>query len=89
MLANLEADHARVVDLEAQILHLESSLSALREEKMLAQERLDSYKYPVLRLPNEIVSEIFMHFLPAYSLFPQLTGLFSPTLLPHICHTWR
>jgi hypothetical protein len=89
MLPGLKADRARVAYLEAQILHLARSLSALREEKILAQERLDSYKYPVLTLPNEIVSEIFMHFLAAYPLFPPLTGLRSPTLLTRICRRWR
>jgi hypothetical protein len=89
MLADLEADRARVADLDAQISHLERSLSALREEKNLAQERLDSYKYPVLTLPNEIVSEIFIHSLPAYPEYPPLTGLHSPTLLTHICRRWR
>ncbi|KAJ7817821.1 hypothetical protein B0H13DRAFT_2456665 [Mycena leptocephala] len=89
MLADLEADRARVADLESQILHLEQSLSTLREEKMLAQKQLDSYKYPVLTLPNEIVSEIFIHFLPAYPEYPPPTGLLSPTLLTHICRTWR
>ncbi|KAJ7820789.1 hypothetical protein B0H13DRAFT_2451401 [Mycena leptocephala] len=89
MLAHLEADRARVTDLEAQILHLERSLSALRNEKTLAQERLDSYKYPVLALPNEIVSEIFMHFLPTYPYFPSLTGILSPTILTKICRKWR
>ncbi|KAJ7909679.1 hypothetical protein B0H13DRAFT_2330136 [Mycena leptocephala] len=89
MLAALEVDRARVADLEAQISHLERSLSALREEKTLVQERLDSYKYPVLELPNEIVSDIFMHFLPPYPLFPPLIGLLSPTLLTQICRRWR
>ncbi|KAJ7834299.1 hypothetical protein B0H13DRAFT_2369955 [Mycena leptocephala] len=68
MLLVLEADRARVADLE---------------------ERLDSYKYPVLTLPNEIVSEIFIHFLPAYPEYPPPAGLLSPTLLTHICRTWR
>ncbi|KAJ6577954.1 hypothetical protein B0H19DRAFT_1229908 [Mycena capillaripes] len=89
MLADLEADRARVAELEAQILHLEHSLSKLRTDKLLAQERLDFYKYPVLTLPNEIVSEIFIQFLPAYPHFPPLTGIFSPTLLTHICRRWR
>ncbi|KAJ7866327.1 hypothetical protein B0H13DRAFT_2670755 [Mycena leptocephala] len=89
MLPGLEADRARVADLEAQISDLERSLSALREEKNLAQERLDSYKYPVLTLPNEIVSNIFVHFLPAYPHYPPLTGLLSPTLLTQICRRWR
>ncbi|KAJ6541439.1 hypothetical protein B0H19DRAFT_1077284 [Mycena capillaripes] len=66
MLANLETDRARAAALEAQILDLEHALSALRIEKAPVQERLDSYKYPVLTLPNGIVSEIFVHFLLAY-----------------------
>ncbi|KAJ7917678.1 hypothetical protein B0H13DRAFT_2657737, partial [Mycena leptocephala] len=69
MLTNLDADRSRVADISAQILDLERSISALRIEKTQAQERLDSYKYPVLTLPNEIVSEIFIHFLPPYPLF--------------------
>ncbi|KAJ6577818.1 hypothetical protein B0H19DRAFT_1121453 [Mycena capillaripes] len=89
MLSALEADRARVADLVAQILDFERSLSALRIEKAQAQERIDSYKYPVLTLPNEIVSEIFVHFMPAHPLFPPLTGIFSPTLLGQICRKWR
>ncbi|KAJ7875231.1 hypothetical protein B0H13DRAFT_2550195 [Mycena leptocephala] len=85
----LEADRARVAELAAQILRLESSLSALRTEKALAEKRIDAYKYPVLTLPNEITSEIFLHFLPIYPLCPPLTGNFSPTLLTQICRTWR
>ncbi|KAJ6562476.1 hypothetical protein B0H19DRAFT_98392 [Mycena capillaripes] len=89
MLADLEADRARVADLEAQILDLERSLSALRTEKLQVQQRLDSYKYPVLTLPNEIVSEIFINFLPFYPLCPPLTGILSPTALARVCHQWR
>ncbi|KAJ7899655.1 hypothetical protein B0H13DRAFT_1528413, partial [Mycena leptocephala] len=88
-LPGLEADCTRVANIEAQSWHLERSLSALREEKILAQEQHDSYKYPVLTLPKETVSEIFMHVLPAYPSFPPLTGFLSPTLLTHICRTWR
>ncbi|KAJ7641171.1 hypothetical protein FB45DRAFT_714809, partial [Roridomyces roridus] len=40
-------------------------------------------------LPNEITSEIFLHFLPPYPACPPLTGLGSPTSLTHICRKWR
>ncbi|KAJ7161827.1 hypothetical protein C8R43DRAFT_991536 [Mycena crocata] len=40
-------------------------------------------------LPNEIISEIFLHFLPIYPQAPPLRGLLSPTLLTHICRRWR
>ncbi|KAJ6562466.1 hypothetical protein B0H19DRAFT_1144629 [Mycena capillaripes] len=89
MLADLRAHRARVADLEAKILDLERSLSALRTEKLQVQQRLDSYKYPALTLPNEIVSEIFIHFLPIYPLCPPLTGTLSPTALTQICRQWR
>jgi hypothetical protein len=89
MLSALAADRARVADLDAQILDLEHSLSALRYQKQLVQERLGSYSYPVLTLPNEIVAEIFIHFLPLYPLCPPLTGRSSPTILTQICQKWR
>ncbi|KAJ7872287.1 hypothetical protein B0H14DRAFT_185831 [Mycena olivaceomarginata] len=89
MLNALAADRARIADLDAQIRDLEHSLSVLRNEKSAAQERLDSYKYPVLTSPNEIVCEIFVHFLPPYPICPPPTGPFSPILLTHICRGWR
>ncbi|KAJ7659277.1 hypothetical protein DFH06DRAFT_438945 [Mycena polygramma] len=82
MPTSLEADRARVKALDAQILNL-------RSERALIQDRIDSYKYPVLTLPNELVSEIFAHFLPTYPLCPPLTGILSPQLLLSICPTWR
>ncbi|KAJ7176289.1 hypothetical protein C8R43DRAFT_1118807 [Mycena crocata] len=83
------ADRARIAHIEAQILDLERSILSLRLEKDLAQERLASYVYPILTLPNEITSEIFLQFLPVYPICPPPTGLRSPTLLTHICRSWR
>ncbi|KAJ7166565.1 hypothetical protein C8R43DRAFT_986351 [Mycena crocata] len=74
------ADRARVASLASRIWDL---------QRTLRKKRLNSYKYPVLTLPNEIVSEIFLHFVPAYPLAPPLSGLFSPTVLTQICHQWR
>ncbi|KAJ7086298.1 hypothetical protein C8R43DRAFT_311883 [Mycena crocata] len=85
----LEADRARLKDVEAQILELEQTLDLLRRERAFIKGRLDIYRYPVLSLPNEIISEIFEQFLPAYPGRPPMTGLFSPTLLTHICRGWR
>ncbi|KAJ7659353.1 hypothetical protein DFH06DRAFT_1195559 [Mycena polygramma] len=89
MLFRLEEDRAQVKALAVQIADLERSLSALRAEKKLAEARLDSYKYPVLILPNEITSEIFTHFLPTYPVRPPLFGPLSPTVLTQICCRWR
>ncbi|KAJ6602791.1 hypothetical protein DFH09DRAFT_1125520 [Mycena vulgaris] len=81
-MSTLAADRARIAAAEAQILDLQRSIRHLRD-------RLDSYKYPVLTLPNEIISEIFIHFLPAYPLCPPLCGSLSPNLLTQICRKWR
>ncbi|KAK7018492.1 F-box domain-containing protein [Favolaschia claudopus] len=89
MLANFVEDRARLAELEPQIKVLEQALAALRLKKSAIKERLDAYKYPVLTLPNEIVAEIFLHFLPKYPICPPLAGPDSPVLLTHICHLWR
>ncbi|KAF8178174.1 hypothetical protein K438DRAFT_1978141 [Mycena galopus ATCC 62051] len=89
MLTDLEADRALVAAIQARIADLEYSLAELRAEQAEAQQRLDSYKYPVLTLPNEITSEIFIHFLPPYPTCPPSVGNLSPTCLTHICHRWQ
>ncbi|KAJ7187858.1 hypothetical protein C8R46DRAFT_3065 [Mycena filopes] len=85
----LEADRRRIVEIDAQISELEVALSALRGRKAIAQERLDSYKYPVLTLPPEITLEIFTHLLPTYPDCPHPDGRDSPTRLTRICRAWR
>ncbi|KAJ7087031.1 hypothetical protein C8R43DRAFT_1173909 [Mycena crocata] len=88
----LDADRARLEDVEAEMLTmlgLKLAFNLLRMERSSIQGRLSAYKYPVLTLPNEIVSEIFLHFLPAYPDCPTMTGPLSPTLLTHICRKWR
>ncbi|KAJ7193785.1 hypothetical protein GGX14DRAFT_378565 [Mycena pura] len=52
-------------------------------------ERLESYKYPVLTLPTEIMSQIFIHFIPVYPSCPPVTGTNSPSFLMRICRHWR
>ncbi|KAJ7804869.1 hypothetical protein B0H14DRAFT_2383435 [Mycena olivaceomarginata] len=49
----------------------------------------DAPNYPVLTLPPEIVSEIFVAFLPAYPDCPPIFGLRSPLLLCRICRQWQ
>ncbi|KAJ6588192.1 hypothetical protein B0H19DRAFT_1098293, partial [Mycena capillaripes] len=63
--------------------------SILDAERNLLQKRLDAYTYPVLTLPNEVVSEIFGHFLPVYPTSPPAIDLLSPNLLGQICRKWR
>ncbi|KAK6997024.1 F-box domain-containing protein [Favolaschia claudopus] len=96
MLVSMESDRvfvaekdAQILELERQISALQKSISSLRSAKHIPQKRLDAYKYPVLTLPNEIISEIFLHFLPPYPDYPPFIGRLSPFLLTHICHLWR
>ncbi len=82
--AALAVDRARIAHLDAKISELESALKSLKAERQLAQHRLDAYTYPVLTLPNEIVSEIFVHFLPLYPNCAPLIGSRSPYQLCQI-----
>ncbi|KAJ7606493.1 hypothetical protein FB45DRAFT_1041066 [Roridomyces roridus] len=83
------ADRARITEIDAEIRALEERIRVLREERAPRQQRMDAYKYPVLSLANEVISEIFIQFLPPYPACPPLTGRESPTALTHICGNWR
>ncbi|KAJ7019336.1 hypothetical protein C8F04DRAFT_1276358 [Mycena alexandri] len=85
----LEPDRIRAAKLDAEILDLKRSLSTLQAQRELVQERIDSYKYPVLTLPNEIVAEIFGHCLPNYPECPFVDADVSPINLTQICRDWR
>ncbi|KAJ7722796.1 hypothetical protein B0H16DRAFT_1737525 [Mycena metata] len=81
---SLAADRAHIAVIDAKIMELKRSLSLLNKERGLLQDRLGTYTYPVLTLPDEIVSEIFIHFLPVYPETPSLIGRSSPNLLGQI-----
>ncbi|KAJ6485300.1 hypothetical protein C8R47DRAFT_1016558 [Mycena vitilis] len=85
----LRLDRDRLETIEVQIQHLERSLAALYSEQRLVQERLNTYTYPVLSLPNELFLEIFAHVLPPYPYCPPVTGKDSPNFLAHVCPEWR
>ncbi|KAF7335975.1 F-box domain-containing protein [Mycena sanguinolenta] len=87
--ASRAARRARIAEIDARISSLKNSIRLLKAEKLRTQERLDLYTYPVLMLPSEITSEIFMKFIPEYPSPPPLTGLLSPTTLTHVCRRWR
>ncbi|KAJ7641131.1 hypothetical protein FB45DRAFT_352883 [Roridomyces roridus] len=87
--AVLAADRAHIAEIDAQIAELEERIRLLRIDREATQRRLDAYTYPVLTLPPELVSEIFLHTLPAYPACPPLTGPASPISLTHICQSWR
>ncbi|KAK7036099.1 F-box domain-containing protein [Favolaschia claudopus] len=103
MLITLATDRARVAEIQTQLFALGETEALtpieLEDEQATAQKRLDSYKYPILTLPNEITSEIFLQFLPQYPELPILDNAIGPThsypnyhspvRLTHICRKWR
>ncbi|KAJ7164521.1 hypothetical protein C8R46DRAFT_1278943, partial [Mycena filopes] len=86
---NRASDRLRIAEIDTKIDRLQRRIRALHAEKQAVKARLDAYRYPVLTLPDELVSEIFIHFLPDYPSAPPLSGIHSPTILTQICHLWR
>ncbi|KAJ7138870.1 hypothetical protein C8R46DRAFT_1136422 [Mycena filopes] len=82
----LDFTRRRIAEVDAEICALKEALSKVKLERKALKQHLFSYKYPVLTLPNEVVSEIFLQTLPE---FPSLGGRASPLYLGHICQRWR
>ncbi|KAJ7509598.1 hypothetical protein B0H11DRAFT_2421599 [Mycena galericulata] len=59
----------------------------LLEEQKTIQESLDCIIYPILTIPVEIISEIFLHCLPDQPTQP--SARVAPLLLSAICRQWR
>ncbi|KAJ6561467.1 hypothetical protein DFH09DRAFT_1479786 [Mycena vulgaris] len=81
-----------VEDTTAEISHHQALLKKLRGKRSSAKRQLDSLVYPVLTLPPEITSEIFLHCLPT-SYTDRERNVVDPDeppmLLTHVCRTWR
>ncbi|KAJ7270901.1 hypothetical protein C8J57DRAFT_1319979 [Mycena rebaudengoi] len=78
---------ARLADLDRDIQCPPSRLDDLETERSAIQNELASIVYPVLDLPPEVVSVIFIACLPVYSATPH--PLRAPLLLCAICSAWR
>ncbi|KAJ6561533.1 hypothetical protein DFH09DRAFT_1479957 [Mycena vulgaris] len=62
------------------------------EAQQLKVSQLDSIRvvyYPVLTLPPEITSEIFLHCLPATRSLDSVDTSAAPLLLMQVCSAWR
>ncbi|KAJ7484961.1 hypothetical protein B0H11DRAFT_2019396 [Mycena galericulata] len=81
---------ARIDALSSEIAALYATIHRITAERETLQAHLDAYIYPVLTLPNELVSEIFIHSLPpSDSEESDSSALSSPLLLGRICRKWR
>ncbi|KAJ7895663.1 hypothetical protein B0H14DRAFT_2681302, partial [Mycena olivaceomarginata] len=83
---------ARLAQVNASILELNLRLKSLEDNKQSIQDQLDGIIYPILTLPHEITSEIFLHCFPP---FPDVgmkgapNSAQAPLLLLRVCRTWR
>ncbi|KAJ7068840.1 hypothetical protein C8F01DRAFT_1119483 [Mycena amicta] len=68
------AEHKRVLD------EMQTNLDSL-------QKQLHAIPYPILTLPPEIVSQIFIHSIPRAGSSPG--RLHAPTLPTQVCRVWR
>ncbi|KAJ6511191.1 hypothetical protein C8R45DRAFT_1162795 [Mycena sanguinolenta] len=72
-MSSLASERAHIAELDSQILPMQHSLVALKNERKSVQARLDAYRYPILTVPNEIVSQFFVHTLPPTNM-PTMAG---------------
>nr|GAT45795.1 predicted protein [Mycena chlorophos] len=90
-MTTLAAARWRLSELEFEISRLQTQLDLPGPvfERASVQDHLAEYKYPIHSIPNEILSEIFLQYIPLYPACPPLLGDGSPTKLTHICRHWR
>ncbi|KAJ7192010.1 hypothetical protein GGX14DRAFT_380463 [Mycena pura] len=83
---------AALAKLEVEIVqfktYAEGQISALEEKRRVILECLNAVVYPILTLPPEITSRIFVHCLPDHGrVRPSLHC--APLVLTQICGHWR
>ncbi|KAJ7693817.1 hypothetical protein B0H17DRAFT_479932 [Mycena rosella] len=78
---------ARLADIDGEITQQKRVLHDLKETRASVQSQLDRDVYPVLTLPPEITSEIFIQCLPTGNAKVLLSQ--APFLLLRICRQWR
>ncbi|KAF7335363.1 F-box domain-containing protein [Mycena sanguinolenta] len=77
----------RLAEMNAEIIQQHEILKKLHETRIILQFQLDSLVYPILTLPVEIISEIFIHCLPVGN--AKVTLAHAPFVLLKICRRWR
>ncbi|KAJ7201857.1 hypothetical protein GGX14DRAFT_655090 [Mycena pura] len=96
---------AQLAQIEESMAALESQLTSLRSEKHRLLEDLGRIVYPVITLPTEITSDIFLHIIPKIrpshgdeddnggdaddDASGRLQGYHSLMRLASVCRTWR
>ncbi|KAJ6477528.1 hypothetical protein C8R45DRAFT_1216530 [Mycena sanguinolenta] len=75
------------VALRNQLSELDALISSLTTERQRLRRVADTIVYPVLSLPPEITTEIFLRCIPPQSNLSEF--LEAPLLLAQICRQWR
>ncbi|KAJ7777135.1 hypothetical protein B0H16DRAFT_948840 [Mycena metata] len=81
----LSSQYARLRQLDKAIPELQATLERLIEKRRAL--RREVMAYPILILPNELTSEIFINCLSPGRVMP--TPLAPPLLLAQVCSQWR
>ncbi|KAJ7176126.1 hypothetical protein C8R43DRAFT_975051 [Mycena crocata] len=81
------ATRDRIEALDFHIASLKATMRTIKLQRHTLQGELDDYVYPVLTLPNDVISEIFLQSLDSDDASP--SGPASPLFLGHICRAWR
>ncbi|KAJ7136872.1 hypothetical protein C8R44DRAFT_363556 [Mycena epipterygia] len=80
---------SRLDAIEQRMAALESQMALLRKEREDILEELAAIVYPVLTLPSDITSEIFLHWYAARPLNQYRPPPPSPLPLASTCKLWR
>ncbi|KAJ7911069.1 hypothetical protein B0H13DRAFT_585909, partial [Mycena leptocephala] len=78
--------------LRDRLAEIDEQIALLEAEKKIVQRKLGSITYPVLSLPFEVTSKIFVHCLPDFQDSDRIFSRYpvpTPLLLSQICRTWR
>ncbi|KAJ7149200.1 hypothetical protein C8R43DRAFT_925102 [Mycena crocata] len=82
------AHRRRLEDVGVQILRLQAQIDALERERGELQRKLATVVYPILTLPTEITSEIFVQCLPLDRRIRPSEGV-APLVLTKVCRYFR
>ncbi|KAF7319795.1 F-box domain-containing protein [Mycena kentingensis (nom. inval.)] len=85
LLASIDDERSAI---HSQIASLQDKLAGLAKTRRAVAEELSAVTFPILEIPNEITTEIFVHYAELVS--KQYQSLWSaPLVLTHVCRTWR
>ncbi|KAJ7476390.1 hypothetical protein B0H11DRAFT_2032149 [Mycena galericulata] len=79
---------SRKTHIQSEIRRYKSYIADLEAQERWLDTQLDLIVYPVLTLPSEITSQIFVHCLPAHGRV-RPSPRRAPLLLAQICTLWR